>query len=714
MSTSNAGGASRPQRHRARWIGLGLVGALVVGVGVSEALGWPYLAGPMQSTLTRLLDRPVRFDNLADTGAQAPGPAASAPEGTERADGVRIRLLGRIEVSAQRIEVAAPDWSEGPPLIVGDNASVVLRYSDLWRAWRGAPITVRRLAADRLAVALVRKSDGRASWQFGEPKPDQEPGQLPKIELLQVRDGHLQLDDEQLDSKLEARYTLTDRSPGSAASAPAGPASQSASDPADAPPDGLRLTATGRYRGLPLKLEASSPGVLALASEAAGGPEFPFKIDGSVGYARFDFDGTVRDVRELSALKGRYSLAGRSLAAVGDVIGVTLPTTPAFSVRGTLVKDGESWSTQVDEAKIGQSVLNAELRYDRAAGKKPLLAGRVGGARLLLADLGPAVGTKPAVDVSEPEPARKRVTKASGRVLPAREFDLPSLRAMNADVRLAFDKLDLGTPRLEPLTPLRAHLVLQDGVLKINDIDARTASGSVSGKVSLDGRESLALWQADIGWKGIRLEQWLNLKRSGSQPPYLSGSLEGRARLQGRGRSTAQILAAMDGDFTTRVHNGSVSHLIVEGAGIDLAQAVGVWFKGDEPLRMSCALVDLKIKDGIARPQAMVIDTVDSVIWVDGSISLADESLSLKAVTSPKDFSPLSLRTPVLVGGTLGSPAISLAPEPLAGKAIAAGLLSLLNPLAALLPLMDLGTGDDRTQGCHALASRAAERKGRS
>ena len=31
------------------------------------------------------------------------------------------------------------------------------------------------------------------------------------------------------------------------------------------------------------------------------------------------------------------------------------------------------------------------------------------------------------------------------------------------------------------------------------------------------------------------------------------------------------------------------------------------------------------------------------------SISLVDESLDLRAVTSPKDFSPLALRTPVLV-----------------------------------------------------------------
>ena len=450
--------------------------------------------------------------------------------------------------------------------------------------------------------------------------------------------------------------------------------------------------------------------MLALAADPES-TDFPFKVDGSVGYAKFNFDGTVRDVRNLAALRGNYSLSGSSLAAIGDVIGVTLPTTPSFTVRGSLVKAGESWSTKVDQAKIGQSLLNAELRYSAESGK-PVLQGRVGGPRLLLADLGPTIGTKPEVAVDEREPKPKR--QPGGRVLPSRDFDLPSLRAMDADVQLAFEKLDLGTARLEPLTPLKAHLVLKDGVLSINDIDARTASGSVNGNLSLDGRQALALWRADLGWKDIRLEQWLNIKREGNQPPYISGSLDGQTKLQGRGRSTAQILAGMEGEFRTRVRNGSVSHLIMEGAGIDVAQALGVWLKGDAPLRMSCALVDLKVKGGVARPEVMVVDTVDSVVWVDGRISLVDESLDLKAVTSPKDFSPLSLRTPVLVTGTLGSPNVSLAPAPLAGKAIAAGLLSLLHPLAALLPLMDFGAKDDRAEGCQALAARAAERKTKS
>ena len=43
--------------------------------------------------------------------------------------------------------------------------------------------------------------------------------------------------------------------------------------------------------------------------------------------------------------------------------------------------------------------------------------------------------------------------------------------------------------------------------------------------------------------------------------------------------------------------------------------------------------------------------------------------MDLRAVVSPKDFSPLTLRTPILVRGTLGDPAVSIEAGKLVGKA---------------------------------------------
>jgi len=85
----------------------------------------------------------------------------------------------------------------------------------------------------------------------------------------------------------------------------------------------------------------------------------------------------------------------------------------------------------------------------------------------------------------------------------------------------------------------------------------------------------------------------------------------------------------------------------------------------------------------------------------------------LRLLVSPKDFSPLALRTPLHVRGSLGDPAISVEKGPLATRVGAAALLALLNPLAAIIPFFDAASNDDAQRGaqaCQALAARLTKR----
>lgn len=123
---------------------------------------------------------------------------------------------------------------------------------------------------------------------------------------------------------------------------------------------------------------------------------------------------------------------------------------------------------------------------------------------------------------------------------------------------------------------------------------------------------------------------------------------------------------------------------------------------------VALGVADLRIRQGIVSPQVMVVDTSDSTLWATGHIPLASEEMDLTGHVAPKDVSPLALRTPVHVRGTLADPELSLAKGPLVRRAVPALLLGMLNPLAALLPLIDLGSGEarDRLNGCRALAAR--------
>lgn len=698
---------------------LAVLAAIIVIVGVCEAIGWPFLVGPVEHRLAKVLDRRVVFGDV-------PGAAS----------GVRIGLIGSIRVRADSIEIGAPAWSPTPYMLLARNARMKLGYLDLWRAWKGQTLHIEELEAGSLDARLERRADGKASWQFGTPKVDSandREASLPTFGRLVVGDGHVLFVDAVTPAGIDARFSLSDGSadtsaavaalPDAASSAPgragaasgaassgifiraggaAAGASQASAESIRLGPGerGLRLKANGQYRQLPVSIDLRTAGVLGFLEEGADAKAQPLSLRALIGHAEVSFDGSTVDPLHFTGLKGRFNLAGPSLAAIGDALGITLPTTPPFKTHGTLAKDADVWKAVFESATIGSSRLEGAFTYDKRP-KVPLLSGRLGGSRLLLADLGPSIGA-PAPGSDGKSPAA-----SGGRVIPDKKFDLPSLRAMDANIVVNIATFDSGTDVLEPLHPARAHLLLADGVLTIADFEGVTAQGKLAGYLQLDGRGKEALWTADMRLLGVNLAQWLHIKRKRDAPPYLSGKLDALVKVKGSGRSAAEILASLDGDLRMHMRDATISHLAVEAAGIDVAQALGMIVKGDESLPIQCNVADLDIVKGIARPKVIVINTRDSTIWVDGTVSLRDESLDLRVVVSPKDFSPLTLRTPVLVKGTLGNPKVSLELGKLAGKAAAAGLLALLNPLAAIIPFIDPGSKKDAAQTdaeCAALA----------
>ncbi len=662
-----------------------VAGSVVVVLGLCEAMGWPFLGGPMQRALSDALQRKVSL---------------GAP-GSDRPD-VKIHLLGGIDIQAARIEIGAPSWSQAPHTLLAENARLKLGYADLWRASRGQPLRIRELRASTLDGKFERLADGRASWQFGSqtnvPDTAENPTKLPVFGLLQLDAGTLSVRDAMIDAQLDATYSLAE---GTATKPVASRADGSA-------PSGLIFNGTGMYKKLPLRIHALTTGVMPVIADDGSTP-LPIEIDAKVGRAHVVFNGTATDALRLTALKGRFDISGPSLAALGDPLKVTLPSTPAFRTQGLIAKQGAVWNALIEGATVGSSRLRGAFQYDPRAGR-PLLSGRLSGSKLALVDLGPAVGASTKVAGATAVPV---VTTTDTRVLPSREFDLPSLRAMDANVLIDIDNLELGTALLEPLKPLRAHLVLTDGVLALRELDARTGQGRLAGMLQLDGRDRLALWTADLRWSGVRLEHWIHQTRGAAAPPYATGNLAGRARVAGQGKSTAAILGSLGGEIRMRLSDATLSHLAIEAAGLDVAQALGEVVKGDDSLPVQCAVGDLVATQGVLQSRAVVLDTPDSAVWVSGSVSLASEGLDLRVVTTPKDFSPLSLRTPVTLRGTFSKPSVSVEKGKLAAKVGASALLALLNPFAAIVPLIDPGdSAEAKRDGalCAALAQRMTSR----
>ena len=124
-----------------------------------------------------------------------------------------------------------------------------------------------------------------------------------------------------------------------------------------------------------------------------------------------------------------------------------------------------------------------------------------------------------------------------------------------------------------------------------------------------------------------------------------------------------------------------------------------MFFSGDKPLELSCALVDLTAEKGVLKSNLFLLNTSDTIFFLQGGLNFRTEALDLRLVQSPKDWSPLSLRTPITIRGALGDPSIGVEPAPLALKLLSTIVLGAVTPVAALLPLIE-GDQTEARAGC--------------
>lgn len=324
----------------------------------------------------------------------------------------------------------------------------------------------------------------------------------------------------------------------------------------------------------------------------------------------------------------------------------------------------------------------------------PLIRGELLSKQLRLVDLGGLIGLDPGK-----EDPTAGVT-APGRVLPAVPVKLERLRAADMDIK--FTGADVEAPGL-PLKELDFHLKLVGGRLALDPLRFQADIGQVAGTVVLDGTKDLPVGTFNLDVRNLGLKPFFKNTGFANQT---DGTLAGRVRLRGTGRSVAEILGRSDGEAMLVMENGKVSHLLVEVAGLDAAEIIGRMLSGDEAIGVRCLVADFAVAKGDMQSRTLVLDSTDTNIGGRLHLDLSKETLDGRLRPRPKDVSPLTARVPILIGGTLAEPKVSVDGGRLAGKGAAAVALGvLLTPLAAIIPFLDAGGGEDSP--CRSLVSQA-------
>jgi hypothetical protein len=228
---------------------------------------------------------------------------------------------------------------------------------------------------------------------------------------------------------------------------------------------------------------------------------------------------------------------------------------------------------------------------------------------------------------------------------------------MDADVRLRAKRIL--APNL-PIDDLNAVLKLSGGVLSFTPATFGVANGRMEIYSTFDGSDRPSKVKVDARMRQLDLKRFLG---DSSFAKKSVGPIGGRIVLAGTGESFKDLMATASGNTFLAMGSGEISGMLVELAGLDVAESLGRLVAGDKPIAVRCGLIDVQGKNGLMDVKTLVFDTADSVVYGEGSINLRDERLDIVVLPVPKDFSPLSLRAYIRARGPLND--VSVFPDPI-------------------------------------------------
>ena len=591
--------------------------------------------------------------------------------------------------TAKDVSFANPAWAGEPLLFEARSTEIEL---DLLKLLRGQ-FVFPQVHLVQAAVFLEKNPDGRKSWLMDLGQKDEEA--RIRIGRVTLDAGKLGYDD--IAQKTRIRADISSASPQQASSTYA-----------------LMFSAEGQFKGNAFKAKGAGGPAIAIRDETT---PYPLKVDASIGRTQVTAEGTATGLLKLSTLDMKLALRGDNLDQLFPIIGIATPRTRPYVVEGRLQRAGNEWNYQDFKGRFGESDIAGSAKLT-VGGQRPMVVANLTSNVLDIDDLGPLIGARQgsvkaarqaadgvgvqnngngksnaATNVPEdtkPSAAATPSTPVRMRVLPDLPFKTDRWNSLDADVNLRA-KTIRRTAAL-PLENLRVHMLLRDAVVTLDPLDFGVAGGHLNALITLDGSKRPIQATARVKAQKLLIAK---LFPSSALNKASIGQVNGVFDLKGNGDSVGRMLATSEGKIGLVAAGGQISRLMMEKAGLHLWEMLQLNLAGDQLIELRCAVADFDVKAGILRPNALILDTQVTTITGTGSIDLAREQLDLTLNQRTKNTSPLALRSPLILRGSFVKPVVGVDKGKLAARALGAVALGLVNPLLALIPLVDPGPGKD-------------------
>ena len=650
------------------WMLAGLAGLLALLVVVIALFNWNLLRPWVAEQASEALQRPVAIEGDLEVEWRWQGGGLPWPH-----------------ITARELVAGHPDGFSGE----GEDMA---RVDYLALSINPIPLFARHVEIPRLEIGdsrilLQRNLDDQNNWVYErkQAREESEDGWTVDLQSIALRHVELRMLDQMRKLDMTTRFNSLDTE--------------------DKDGYGMDWESSGTFNEAEVGGSGKVGGLLSLRDRAE---PFPMQGEVSFGETRIAVEGSMTAPQGLASLDLQLKLAGSSLADLNALFGLALPTTPPYSTEGRLVAmlegEDDTWRYEDFQGMVGESDLRGTLEY-RLGGERPLLTGKLASDLLHFRDLGPLIGADTSQETKESgsDHDKKDREQPAGKALPVARIGSETWDLMDADVHFKGQRI-IQNENL-PLDDIEAHVLLQDRVLSFEPLNFGVAGGTLSNTIKVDGQGEVLRADMVTVARGLQLKQLF----PGAESMDASfGQLHGDAQLKGSGDSIASLLGSSDGELTLALSRGTISRFLMEAAGLNVANVIFVKLFGDEQVMLECLVADFAVKDGLMQTRTFVLETEDAIVTMEGTVSLKDETLDLDIQPQNKTLRIFTLRSPLYARGSFKNPDVGVQAAPVAARAGAAVALGVIaTPLAALVPLLNVGTEDDHD--CTALGKEQSE-----
>jgi hypothetical protein len=339
-------------------------------------------------------------------------------------------------------------------------------------------------------------------------------------------------------------------------------------------------------------------------------------------------------IRHLDEISLDTDLGVPDLKTFAAAVGQTIEATGGLSFAGDVLLRGEALNMAGD-AKIIDTEIDGQIKVDAVDGRQQIL-GNLRSDLVKLPDLAILIRL---ISVDWPDKIDVEISE---------EIE----KSLRVALDLDFAKITNGKNAAGKMT---GRLEYADKIVALTDLSLEYLGGVVSGNISGNFQKDVPAYAA----KG-RVRKWRMgrlLGELGLSAP-ISGTVYLDVDLQAQGGNTRARISSASGRLSASLWGGRVPGRLLDLTGLNLVSWLFAKQANADETSIVCAVVPLRLNQGVANGRSMIIETENVQIVGGGEINFVSGALKLSFMPRPKKKQLVDIVTPFGISGTFSNPEV--------------------------------------------------------